>query len=149
MNPYINKGITEECNFLRECSNKLSIPWLQEIISAGLLSIIEPEHQHGYIANVCVTKQARRKGIASSLLRVAINAAKCWSKFVGFTMNILSRVRLPINMGKYNMYAELKDLYVHVNVNNAAAQRLYKKSGFQVCLPCFAMRLKCKLKDQL
>ena len=74
----------------------LFIP-LQDIVSASLYSIMEPEHQYGYIANVCVTRLARRKGIASSLLDVAIKAAKCWSKFFPsyFHVQISSHVKFP------------------------------------------------------
>ncbi|CAM6124830.1 unnamed protein product [Calypogeia fissa] len=61
-------------------------------------------HQYGYIANVCVTKAARQNGIGSSLLRMAINAGKDWG---------------------------LKELYVHVNSTNIAAQRLYNKFKFK------------------
>lgn len=77
----------------------------KEVANTSLLANIEPERRCGYIANVCVSMSARRQGIASSLLEVAVTAAKSWN---------------------------LKDLYVHVNISNIAAQCLYRKTGFQV-----------------
>lgn len=77
----------------------------KEVVTASLFTVMEPECRCGYIANVCVARSARRQGIASSLLEVAIKVAKSW---------------------------KLKDLYVHVDINNGAARRLYMKTGFQV-----------------
>lgn len=77
----------------------------KEVVTASLFTVMEPERKCGYIANVCVGRAARRQGIASSLLEVAIKAARSW---------------------------KLKDLYVHVATNNVAAGRLYQKMGFQV-----------------
>lgn len=67
-----------------------------------------PMQNYGYIANVCVAKPARGKGIAYALLQVAIEAAQDWG---------------------------LKDLYVHVNIANTAAYHLYKKCGFEMVHP--------------
>ncbi|KAI5065265.1 hypothetical protein GOP47_0019960 [Adiantum capillus-veneris] len=77
----------------------------KEVVTASLFTVMEPERRCGYIANVCVARSARRQGVASNLLEVAIKAAKSW---------------------------KLKDLYVHVAINNTAARRLYLKTGFQV-----------------
>ncbi|MCO5596403.1 hypothetical protein L7F22_050465 [Adiantum nelumboides] len=77
----------------------------KDVVAASLFTVMEPERRCGYIANVCVSRSARRQGVASNLLEVAIRAAKSW---------------------------KLKDLYVHVASSNAAARRLYMKTGFQV-----------------
>ncbi|GAB2278684.1 hypothetical protein Dimus_013359 [Dionaea muscipula] len=62
-------------------------------------------HRYAYIANVCVPKFARRHGIASNLLYLAIDIATS---------------------------AGMKRLYVHVNADNKAAQGLYSKAGFEL-----------------
>lgn len=59
---------------------------------------------YGYIANVCVQKKARRRGIAYGLLLLAIEAAKDWG---------------------------LKELYCHVDVGNKPAYNLYIQTGFE------------------
>ncbi|KAJ7529137.1 hypothetical protein O6H91_15G035300 [Diphasiastrum complanatum] len=73
-------------------------------LSVGVSALQRP-HRYGYIANMCVTKTSRNKGIASSLVQVAIEAGKDWG---------------------------LKEIYVHVYPSNIAGQRLYIKSGFQM-----------------
>eukprot|EP00252_Welwitschia_mirabilis_P007199 TRINITY_DN1834_c0_g1_i6.p1 TRINITY_DN1834_c0_g1~~TRINITY_DN1834_c0_g1_i6.p1 ORF type:complete len:185 (-),score=26.70 TRINITY_DN1834_c0_g1_i6:423-977(-) len=60
--------------------------------------------RYGYVANVCVAKYARRQGIASNMLHLAIEIAG------------LSGV---------------KDVYVHVNTDNKGAQQLYRNIGFK------------------
>ncbi|KAA8550077.1 hypothetical protein F0562_001761 [Nyssa sinensis] len=62
-------------------------------------------HKYAYVANVCVSKFARRRGIASNMLYLATDIATL---------------------------AGMKQLYVHVNADNKPAQELYKKSGFKV-----------------
>ncbi|XP_047337822.1 N-alpha-acetyltransferase 30-like [Impatiens glandulifera] len=62
-------------------------------------------HQYAYIANVSVSKFARRQGIASNMLQFATDVANL---------------------------AGMRKLFVHVNVENEAAQELYKKTGFKV-----------------
>lgn len=61
--------------------------------------------KYAYIANVCVAKFARRRGIASNMLYLAADVA---------TM------------------AGMKQLFVHVNADNKPAEDLYKKIGFKV-----------------
>ncbi|CAA6664660.1 unnamed protein product [Spirodela intermedia] len=60
--------------------------------------------RYGYIANLCVAKCARRQGIASNMLCLAIEAAKSDG---------------------------VDQIFVHVDRENAAAQKLYAKLGFQ------------------
>ncbi|XP_030455060.1 uncharacterized protein LOC115676316 [Syzygium oleosum] len=62
-------------------------------------------HKYAYIANVCVSKFARCQGIASNMIYLATDIANL---------------------------AGMKQLYVHVNADNVAAQKLYKKTGFKI-----------------
>ncbi|RWR75899.1 GNAT domain-containing protein [Cinnamomum micranthum f. kanehirae] len=61
-------------------------------------------HKYAYISNVCVSKYARRQGIASNMLYLAIDIA--------------------ISVG-------MKQLFCHVNLDNKPAQELYRKTGFK------------------
>ncbi|KAK9170587.1 hypothetical protein Syun_002727 [Stephania yunnanensis] len=62
-------------------------------------------HKYTYIANLCVSKFARRQGIASNMLYLATNLAAS---------------------------AGMKQLFVHVDAGNNPAQELYRKTGFKV-----------------
>ncbi|KAH7519294.1 hypothetical protein FEM48_Zijuj08G0020700 [Ziziphus jujuba var. spinosa] len=66
-----------------------------------------PPNRYGYIANLCVAKSARRQGIASNMLHFALESA--------------------ISDG-------IERVYVHVHRDNAPAQELYRKMGFEVIL---------------
>jgi ribosomal protein S18 acetylase RimI-like enzyme len=66
---------------------------------------MQQPQKYGYIANLCVHKSARRRGIASALLQVAMKVIQNWG---------------------------LCEVYVHVNATNKPAQALYTKKGFQV-----------------
>ncbi|KAJ6790691.1 Uncharacterized protein M6B38_247570 [Iris pallida] len=72
-------------------------------------------HRYAYIANVCVSKFARRRGIASNMLYLATEIATS---------------------------SGMKQLFVHVNVENQPAQDLYKKTGFEVVGAAFCPRSK-------
>lgn len=61
-------------------------------------------HKYAYIANLCVSKFARRQGIASNMLYLAIDLATL---------------------------AGMRQLFVHVNADNKPAQDLYTKTGFE------------------
>lgn len=63
------------------------------------------ESRYGYVANVCVTRSARRKGIAINMMKFAIESAK--SKGA-------------------------EQIYVHVHRKNTSAQLLYQKLGFEI-----------------
>lgn len=80
---------------------------LQEQMRAALFCSIDQNtsERYGYISNLCVTKSARRQGIASNMLHFAISAAKVDGA---------------------------EQVFVHVHRANKAAQELYKKIGFQV-----------------
>lgn len=60
--------------------------------------------RYGYVANVCVSKFARRQGIASNMLCLATDFATS---------------------------SGMKQLFVHVNVDNHPAQELYTRAGFK------------------
>ncbi|XP_041997220.1 uncharacterized protein LOC121747278 [Salvia splendens] len=74
---------------------------------SAVLAVQEPLDtcKYAYIANVCVAKFARRRGIASNMLYLAADVATT---------------------------AGMKQLFVHVNADNNPAQDLYKKIGFEV-----------------
>ncbi|KZV43526.1 hypothetical protein F511_27350 [Dorcoceras hygrometricum] len=78
-----------------------------ERIKAPLFGFADrrPSSKFGYIANLCVAKSARRKGIARNMLQFAISLAK-----------------------KHGV----TQVFVHVHGNNKPAQNLYRKMGFQV-----------------
>ncbi|KAL5728604.1 N-terminal methionine N(alpha)-acetyltransferase NatE [Ranunculus cassubicifolius] len=62
-------------------------------------------HRYAYVSNLCVSKHARRKGIASNMLRFAIQSAKLKG---------------------------IEHIYVHVHKENTRALDLYKKMGFEI-----------------
>ncbi|KAK2971924.1 hypothetical protein RJ640_011705, partial [Escallonia rubra] len=73
---------------------------------SAVLASPEPfdAHKYAYVANVCVSKFARRKRIASNMLYLATDVATS---------------------------AGMKQLFVHVNADNKPAQDLYRKTGFK------------------
>lgn len=60
---------------------------------------------YGYVANLSVAKYARRQGIASNMLLLAVEAAKSYGA---------------------------NEVFVHVHKDNMAAQKLYEKLGFEM-----------------
>ncbi|KAF5192314.1 Acyl-CoA N-acyltransferases (NAT) superfamily protein [Thalictrum thalictroides] len=62
-------------------------------------------YRYGYVANLCVAKFARRKGIASNMLSFALQSAQLKG---------------------------LEQVFIHVNKENTPAQELYKTMGFQI-----------------
>ncbi|KAL6660207.1 hypothetical protein ACP70R_002329 [Stipagrostis hirtigluma subsp. patula] len=68
--------------------------------------IYQPDQpKFGYLTNVCVAKYARRQGIASNMLLLAIDAAK-------------------LNGAE--------NIYIHVHKDNLPAWKLYDKIGFKM-----------------
>ncbi|ERN11254.1 uncharacterized protein LOC18439446 isoform X1 [Amborella trichopoda] len=63
------------------------------------------QERYGYVSNLCVAKFARRQGIASNMLYLAIDAAKA---------------------------SGVDQIFVHVDKDNKPAQKLYEKIGFQM-----------------
>ncbi|KAH9561043.1 hypothetical protein CY35_06G141600 [Sphagnum magellanicum] len=61
------------------------------------------EHKRGYLSNVCVAPQVRKRGVGAALLHRAQEIAQSWG---------------------------VTDLYVHVVASNQAAVLLYTKGGF-------------------
>ncbi|XP_015074761.1 uncharacterized protein LOC107018720 isoform X3 [Solanum pennellii] len=82
-----------------------SFPWGR--VNAPDLSNIERSsiNRYGYIANLCVLKSSRRKGVARNMLHFAIRLAKEYGA---------------------------EKVFVHVHTNNGPAQKLYQNVGFQV-----------------
>lgn len=78
-----------------------------ERVQAPLFCSIERKEasRYGYVANLCVAKSARRKGIAINMLKFAIESAK-------------------------SKGAEV--VFVHVHRKNTAAQKLYQKLDFEI-----------------
>lgn len=62
-------------------------------------------NSYGYIANLCVTKSARRQGVARNMLQFAVKSARL---------------------------QDVEQVYVHVERKNKNAQELYEKMGFQI-----------------
>ncbi|XP_075672822.1 GCN5-related N-acetyltransferase 6, chloroplastic [Castanea sativa] len=62
-------------------------------------------NKYGYIANLCVIKSARRRGIARNMLHFAVESAKSES---------------------------VEQVYVHVHRSNIPALELYQKMGFEI-----------------
>ncbi|CAN6478353.1 unnamed protein product [Victoria cruziana] len=76
-----------------------------EHVKPGIQQLYRRDTQrYAYVANVCVAKFARRQGIASNMLQLAIEAAK---------------------------ESGARQVFIHVDRNNRAAQQLYEKIGFQ------------------
>ncbi|XP_050261029.1 uncharacterized protein LOC126705852 isoform X1 [Quercus robur] len=63
------------------------------------------QNKYGYIANLCVIKSARRRGIASNMLHFAVESAKSES---------------------------VEQVYVHVHRSNIPALELYQRMGFEI-----------------
>ncbi|KAM7257606.1 hypothetical protein ACFE04_013347 [Oxalis oulophora] len=63
------------------------------------------DSKYGYVSNLCVSKSARRQGIAVNMLQFAIQSAKLDG---------------------------VEHLYVHVHRHNKGAQALYEKMGFEI-----------------
>ncbi|KAL0908899.1 hypothetical protein M5K25_023411 [Dendrobium thyrsiflorum] len=61
--------------------------------------------RYGYIANLCVAKYARRQGIASNMLLLAVDAARS---------------------------SGVHQVFVNVHKDNITAQKLYERIGFQI-----------------
>lgn len=78
-----------------------------ERVQAPLFCSIERKEasRHGYVANLCVAKSARRKGIAINMMKFAIKSAKLKG-------------------------AEM--IFVHVHRKNTPARQLYQKLGFEI-----------------
>ncbi|KAF5743101.1 hypothetical protein HS088_TW09G01166 [Tripterygium wilfordii] len=73
---------------------------------ASVFCCIKREGQrYGYIANLCVAKWARRRGIAVNMLHFAIESAK---------------------------FNGVEQVYVHVHRKNKAALELYERMGFEI-----------------
>ncbi|KAF3795335.1 hypothetical protein EJ110_NYTH05409 [Nymphaea thermarum] len=77
-----------------------------EHVKPGIQHLYQRDtERYAYVANVCVAKFARRQGIASNMLQLAKETAK---------------------------ESGARQVFIHVDKNNKAAQQLYEKMGFQI-----------------
>ncbi|XP_028124727.1 probable N-acetyltransferase san [Camellia sinensis] len=78
-----------------------------EMVKAPLFCSIDRtgQNRYSYIANLCVSKSARRQGIAMNMLYFAVKLAKSNGA---------------------------QQVFVHVHRKNRPAQELYQKMGFEV-----------------
>ncbi|KAF6982563.1 hypothetical protein CFC21_000942 [Triticum aestivum] len=74
--------------------------WLPDELTGKRPGVTESSHTRAYLSNVCVAKELQRCGLGYALV------------------------------DKSKKLARITDLYVHVAINNEAAQKLYIKSGF-------------------
>ncbi|KAG6588080.1 hypothetical protein SDJN03_16645, partial [Cucurbita argyrosperma subsp. sororia] len=65
----------------------------------------EIPNKYAYVSNLCVSKAARRQGVASNMLKFAVETARS---------------------------SGIEQVYVHVHRNNTPARILYEKIGFEV-----------------
>lgn len=119
---------------------------------SSVLASPEPfdAHKYAYIANVCVSKFARRQGIALNMLSLANDVASS----AGIMFQLLRVViyeYIYVLPSYFNLlcwyYSDspfslfigllvgMKQLFVHVNADNKPAQELYKRTGFKVGHP--------------
>ncbi|KAM0847082.1 hypothetical protein ACQ4PT_055248 [Festuca glaucescens] len=77
--------------------------WLPDELTGKRPGVNESSHTRAYLSNVCVAKELQRNGLGYALVGKSKKLAREWG---------------------------ITDLYVHVAINNEAAQKLYMKSGF-------------------
>ncbi|KAH9612009.1 hypothetical protein KSS87_004024 [Heliosperma pusillum] len=102
--------------------------------SSAVLACQEPFglHRYAYIANVCVPKFARRQRIASNMLHLAMDVATSAGTAFPLATSVIFGVCFIIIQAFKCMVQGMKQLFVHVNADNNAAQDLYSKTGFKV-----------------
>ncbi|XP_073003495.1 GCN5-related N-acetyltransferase 7, chloroplastic isoform X1 [Typha latifolia] len=113
LSPYLGLAddLSSACKFSEDGQDKLVVGTLdlnQCLSLADELTGKRPEVNGGnimraYLSNVCVAKEIQRNGLGFSLVAKSKEIACEWG---------------------------ITDLYVHVAVDNKAAQKLYQKSGF-------------------
>ncbi|XP_052164448.1 uncharacterized protein LOC127781525 [Oryza glaberrima] len=77
--------------------------WLPDELTGKRPGVNESSHTRAYLSNVCVAKELQRNGLGYALVDKSKKLAREWG---------------------------ITDLYVHVAINNEAAQKLYNKCGF-------------------
>ncbi|CAM0910481.1 unnamed protein product [Alopecurus aequalis] len=77
--------------------------WLPDELTGKRPGVNESSHTRAYLSNVCVAKEFQRNGLGYALVGKSKKLAREWG---------------------------ITDLYVHVAINNEAAQKLYMKTGF-------------------
>ena len=97
------------------------------------------QNRYGYVSNLCVSKSARRQGIASNMLHFAVELAILDGKIEveqvsGFLLSDYGtgkRSHLILSLCSC-LIIGVEQVYVHVHRDNGVAQELYRKMGFEV-----------------
>lgn len=95
--------------------------------------IYQPDQpKFGYLTNVCVAKYARRQGIASNMLLLAIDAARLDGKSLGLSGIVKPQIILVHPLISTPLIVGAESIYIHVHKDNLPARRLYDHVGFKV-----------------
>lgn len=103
--------LCSSCKFLEDGENRVVVGTLDLNQCLSLADELTgkkpqgtgPDLKRAYLSNVCVAKELQRNGLGYALISKSKEVAREWG---------------------------ITDLYVHVAVDNKAAQKLYEKSGF-------------------
>lgn len=103
--------LCSSCKFLEDGENRVVVGTLDLNQCLSLANELTgkkpqgtgPDLKRAYLSNVCVAKELQRNGLGYTLISKSKEVAREWG---------------------------ITDLYVHVSVDNKAAQKLYEKSGF-------------------
>lgn len=87
---------------------------LQEHVKSSIFCTSKSgtNHRYAYVANVCVTKYARRQGIASNMLQLAIEIAEISGRFLDYVMWFLSKSGTNANV-TFHFYRSKGCIYAH------------------------------------
>ncbi|KAF7050523.1 hypothetical protein CFC21_058880 [Triticum aestivum] len=95
--------------------------------------IYQPDQpKFGYLTNVCVAKYARRQGIASNMLLLAIDAARLDGKALGLSGIVKPQIIVVHPLIPSPLIVGAESIYIHVHKDNLPARRLYDHVGFKV-----------------
>lgn len=113
-------------------------PCIQEREKSHVCSINkEIPNKYAYVSNLCVSKAARRQGVASNMLKFAVETARS-SGIIQREMKIQSNYMkmqcLLIWFLIIFLVTGIEQVYVHVHRNNTPARVLYEKIGFEVII---------------
>uniref|UniRef100_A0A453IWV5 N-acetyltransferase domain-containing protein n=1 Tax=Aegilops tauschii subsp. strangulata TaxID=200361 RepID=A0A453IWV5_AEGTS len=95
--------------------------------------IYQPDQpKFGYLTNVCVAKYARRQGIASNMLLLAIDAARLDGKALGLSGIVKPQIIVVHLLIPSPLIVGAESIYIHVHKDNLPARRLYDHVGFKM-----------------
>ncbi|KAF7055443.1 hypothetical protein CFC21_062967 [Triticum aestivum] len=104
--------------------------------------IYQPDQpKFGYLTNVCVAKYARRQGIASNMLLLAIDAARLDGKALGLSGIVKPQIIVVHLLIPSPLIVGAESIYIHVHKDNLPARRLYDHVGFKVYIIFFSKKL--------